>query len=537
MEYDLIIRNGLIYDGSGSAPFTGDLAIKGQWIEKIGDLHGATATKTIDAKGMAVSPGFINVLSWANVSLLADGRSQGNIRQGVTLEVLGEGSSEGPLTEEMRKDKIAHQGDIQFDVPWTTLAEYLDHLVAQGVSTNVASYVGAATLRINAVGYDDRPATAAELEKMRGLLAQAMEEGALGMSTALIYPPGSYADTQELTELAKVVAKYGGIYISHIRNEGNSIFPAMDEFFTITRQAKVRSEFYHLKVTGRTNWNKADEIIRRIEAARAEGLEVTADMYTYNASGTGLGATMPDWVQEGGHKAWIARLKDPATRQRLYKEMTEPSDEWESSLMGAGGPEGIILAGFHKEENKKYIGKTLAQVAAERGSDPVYTIMDLIIEDDFNVSAIYFTISEDNVRKQLAYPWVSIGSDGSSMSAEGVFLKSGTHPRAYGCFARFLGKYIRDEKVTTLEDGIRRMTSLPAKVRQLDRRGELKPGYYADVVIFDPATIRDNATFAQPHQYASGVQHVAVNGVLVLENGEHTNARPGQVVKGPGYKK
>jgi len=534
--YDIIIRNGTIFDGQGGAPFQGDVAIQGQAIAALGNLDGADAQKVIDAEGMAVCPGFINVLSWANLALLEDGRSQSDIRQGVTLEILGEGRSEGPLSPAMKKERMEQQSDIKYEIPWTTLGEYLEYLVGRKISTNVTSYVGAASLRIYAVGYEDRPAKPDEMELMKRLAAQAMEEGAMGMSTALIYPPGSYAPTEELVELCKVIAQYNGIYISHIRNEGVSILSALDEFLTIARQARIRSEIYHLKVTGRNNWHKMDEVLQRIEAARAEGLEITADMYTYPASGPGLGATMPDWAQEGGHKAWIERLKNPETRKRLYQEMANPSDEWESSLVGAGGADRIILTSFKQAHMKKYTGKTLAQVSAERGTDPINTIMDLIVEDDFNVSAVYFTMSDDNVRKQLCKPWVCIGSDGSSLAPEGNFLKSGTHPRAYGCFARFLGKYVREEKVAPLEEGIRRMTSLPARVRRIPLRGELKPGYFADVVVFDPENIRDNATFEKPHQFATGVAHVLVNGTPVLENGEHTDARPGMVVRGPGYK-
>jgi N-acyl-D-amino-acid deacylase len=536
-EHDILIRHGVIYDGSGATPYRADVAIKGQTISKIGKIDPASARKIIDAGGLAVCPGFINVLSWANASLIEDGRSQSDIRQGVTLEIVGEGSSEGPLSESMKKARKERQGDIKYDISWTTLGEYLDFLAGRGISTNIASYVGAATLRIHAVGYDDRPATPSELDQMRALAAQAMEEGAMGMSSALIYPPGSYAPPEELIELAKVIAKYNGIYISHLRNEGVSLLPALDELIDVARKANIRSEVYHLKVTGRQNWPTMEDAIQKIDTARAEGLQIAADMYTYPASSTGLGATMPDWIQEGGHQAWISRLKDPDIRKKLYQEMITPSNEWESSYLGAGGGENIILVGFKQEHLKKLQGKTLAQVAAERGTDPVYTIMDLIVEDDNNVSAVYFTMSEDNVRKQLKMPWVCIGSDGGSMAPEGNFIKSGTHPRSYGTFARFLGRYVRDEKLVPLEEGIRRMTSLPARFRQIDRRGELKPGFFADVVVFDPAAVRDLATFEKPHQYSIGVRHVFVNGTQVLNNGEHTNARPGQVVRGPGYHK
>ncbi len=536
MIYDLILKNGMIYDGSGSAPFTGDVAIQGDHIAAVGQVDANLADRVIDVNGMAISPGFINVMSWANVSLIVDGRSQSDIRQGVTMEIIGEGTSEGPLSEKMKAERIKRQGDIKYEVPWNTLGEYLDYLVGRGIATNIASYLGAATLRIHAIGYDNRPPTPAELDQMRALARQAMEEGAIGISTALIYPPGSYAKTDELIELAKVVAEYGGIYISHIRNEGNSLLSALDELITIAREAKIGAEIYHLKATGRKNWDKMEQAIAKVNAARAEGLQITADMYTYPASATGLGATMPDWVQEGGHDAWMRRLKDPETRARLYQEMITETDEWESSLLGAGGAQNIILRSFKSEHLKPLIGKTLAEVAEMRGTDPVYTIMDLIVEDDFNVGGVYFTMNEDNLKRQLQQPWVCIGSDSESQAPEGVFLKSGVHPRAYGTFARFLAKYVRDENVLPLEEAIRRITSLPAETRKIAHRGKLQPGYYADIAVFDPQKVQDHATFAKPHQYSTGMQHVFVNGVQVLKDGEHTGALPGQVVRGPGYK-
>ena len=536
-EYDLILRNGIIYDGNGGPPYQGDIALKGQKIAALGKLEIKQARQVLDLHGLAVSPGFINVMSWANISLIVDGKSQSDIRQGVTLEILGEGWSEGPLSEQMKKDRLARQADIKYDIPWNTLGEYLDYIVARGISTNVASYLGAATLRINAIGYDNRPPTTKEMEFMRRLVRQTMEEGALGISTALIYPPGSYAKTEELIELAKVVAEYGGIYISHIRNEGNSLLSALDELIRIAREAKIPAEIYHLKATGRKNWDKMQLAIDRVNAARAEGLQITADMYTYPASATGLGATMPDWVQEGGHDAWMRRLKDPEIRTRLYHEMTTETDEWESSLLGAGGAQNIILRSFKSEHLKPLIGKTLAEVAQLRGSDPVYTIMDLIVEDDFNVGAVYFTMTEDNLKKQLLQPWVCIGSDSESQAPEGVFLKSGVHPRAYGTFARLLAKYVREDKVLPLEEAIRRVTSFPAAVRKIELRGQLKPGFYADIAVFDPNRVQDHATFAQPHQYSTGMVHVFVNGEQVLKDGEHTGALPGMAVRGPGYRR
>lgn len=535
-EYDVILKNGMIYDGSGGPPYEGDLALHNQRIAAVGKLETERAKKVIDVKGLAVAPGFINVMSWANISLIVDGRSQSDIRQGVTLEILGEGWSEGPITEQMKQERLRRQGDIKYDMPWNTLGEYLEYIVGRGIATNVASYLGAATLRINAIGYADRPPTNEEMEHMRQLARLTMEEGALGISTALIYPPGSYADTTELIELAKVVSDYGGIYISHIRNEGNSLLPALQELITIAREAKIGAEIYHLKVTGRKNWPKMDDAIAMVNAAREEGLQITADMYTYPASATGLGATMPDWVQEGGFESWMQRLQNPEIRERLYNEMMTETEEWESSLLGAGGAQGVLLRSFKSEHLKPLIGKTLAEVSDMRGTEPAYTIMDLIVEDQFNVGAVYFTMTEDNLRKQLKQPWVCIGSDSESQAPEGVFIKSGVHPRAYGTFARFLGKYVREEQVLPLEEAVRRITSFPAQVRKIKERGWLKPGFFGDVAVFDPKTIQDHATFAKPHQYSTGVAHVFVNGEQVLEDGEHTGALPGMVVRGPGYK-
>lgn len=536
MPYDLIIRNGTVYDGSGSPPYSGDVAIQGDTIAAAGRLGRARGRMEIDASGLAVTPGFINMLSWAGVSLLEDGRSQGDIRQGVTLEVMGEGWSMGPLSEAMKEEILERQGDIRYDVTWTTLGEYLDHLVARGVSTNVASFVGATTVRIHALGYADRPATPAELGQMRALVRQAMEEGAAGVASALIYAPACYAPPDELVALAACAAEYDGLYISHIRNEGAHILDALDELIAVAGQAGTRAEIYHLKVSGRDNWDKLDAVVAKIEAARAAGHRITADMYTYPASSTGLDAAMPPWVQEGGHRAWVERLKDPAIRQRVVGEIAAPGGEWESTLQAAGSADNVLLIGFKSEALKPLTGKTLAQAAAMRGKTPAETIVDLVIEDDSDVGCVYFTMSEDNVRRQIALPWVSFGSDAQSMSAEGLFLNSSTHPRAYGNFARLLGRYVRDEKVIPLEEAVRRLTSLPATNLKIERRGMLAPGYFADVVLFDPATIQDRATFDQPHQYATGVVHLFVNGVQVLRDGEHTGARPGRVVRGPGWK-
>jgi N-acyl-D-amino-acid deacylase len=534
-QYDLIIRGGTIYDGNGAVPLVNDLAITGDRIVVVGKMPQARGRIEVDAKGMAVAPGFINMLSWSNESLIADGRSQGEIREGVTLEVLGEGRSMGPLNEAMKRDMVENQDDIKFDVVWTTLGEYLEFLERRGVSCNVASFVGAASARIHEIGYDDRPPTPEELERMRDLVRQAMQEGAVGVSSALIYTPGAFAKTDELIALARAAAEYDGMYISHIRNEGDALLEALDEFLTIARAANIRAEVYHLKTSGPANWHKLDEVFRKIENARAAGLHITADMYTYRASATGLDAIMPPWVQEGGHKAWVVRLKDPTVRERVKREMNIASDEWDNGYVTARSPSNILLVGFKTEALKPLTGKTLAEVAKMRGTSPEDTAMDLVIEDDSRVSCVFFTMCEANVRRKIQQPWMSFCSDSASMAPEGVFLKQSTHPRAYGSFARLLGRYVRDEQLIPLEEAIRRLTSFPADNLKLDRRGRLQPGYFADVVVFDPATIQDHATFEQPHQYSTGVRHVFVNGVQVLKDGEHTGAKPGRVVRGPGW--
>jgi N-acyl-D-amino-acid deacylase len=535
VTYDVLIRNGTVYDGSGGEPVLADVAINGDVIVGVGSLPDARGRTEIDAAGLAVAPGFINMLSWANTSLLADGRSQSDIRQGVTLEVLGEGTSMGPLNDGMKREMKERQGHIRYDVAWTTLGEYLEHLETRGVSTNVASFVGNSTVRTYVIGREDRRATPAELEQMRALVEQAMQEGAMGVSSALIYVPSCYADTDELVALAEVAAEYGGIYISHIRNEGGGLLEALEEFITIARRADVPAEVYHFKASGRDNWHKLDDAIARIEDARADGLRITANMYTYHASSTGLYAIMPPWVQEGGHAVWVQRLKDPAIRARLRQEMNLDTTEWENDWVAVGEPGNILLVGFRNDALKPLTGKSLAEVAALRGTSPEETAMDLVIEDDSGVECVFFTMSEDNIRKKIRQSWMSFCSDGASMAAEGVFLNRGTHPRAYGSFARLLGKYVRDEQIIPLKEAIRRLTSQPASTLGLDRRGSLQPGYYADVVVFDPTTIRDNATFDRPHQYATGMHHVLVNGVPVLRDGEHTGATPGRFVRGPGW--
>jgi N-acyl-D-amino-acid deacylase len=501
----------------------------------IGSLNDALASLTVDAKGLAVAPGFINMLSWADEPLLVDGRSQSDIRQGVTLEVFGEGSSMGPLNDRMKTEQVEGQGDLKYSIDWTTLGEYLAGLERKGISTNIASFVGATTVRIHELGYADREPTADELQRMKELVRQGMREGALGVGSSLIYAPAFYAKTPELVELARAAGEFGGMYISHMRSEGARLLEAIDELTQIAREAKVPAEIYHFKAAGRQNWTKTEAAIARVEAARGEGLRITADVYTYPAGATGLNATMPPWVQEGGFDQWVARLKDPAIRARVKREMLTPTDQWENFFVGAG-PDGILLSGFKSDALKPLTGKTLTEVANMRGTSPEETAIDLVIEDGSRVEAVYFLMSEDNLRKKLRLPWVSFASDAGSVAAEGPFLKSNPHPRAYGNFARWLGRYVRDEKLVSLEDGIRRLTSLPAGNLGLTERGRLAEGYFADVVVFDPAAIQDHATFEKPHQYSTGVVHVFVNGTHVLKDGEHTGARPGRVVRGPGYR-
>jgi N-acyl-D-amino-acid deacylase len=534
--FDVVIRGGTIYDGSGGAPLRADIGITGDSITGIGDLAAAQAPLVIDAAGLAVAPGFINMLSWATESLIEDGRSQGDIRQGVTLELFGEGSSMGPLNEQMKREMKEQQGDIKFDITWTTLGEYLAFLERKGVSTNVASLIGATTVRVHELGYEDREPTSDELVRMRALVRDAMEEGAFGVGSSLIYAPAFYAKTPELIALAQEAARYGGIYTSHMRSEGNALLPAVDELITIAREAGIHAEIYHLKAAGTHNWPKLDTVIARVEAARAQGLRITADMYTYTAGATGLDAAMPPWVQEGGLQEWRRRLQDPAVRARVLREMRTPTDAWESLYLLAGSPERVLLVAFKQDSLKYLTGKTLAEVARMRGKSPEETALDLVVQDDSRVGTVYFLMSENNVRKQIALPWVSFDSDAGSLATEGVFLESNPHPRAYGNFARLLGKYVREEKVIPLQEAVRRLTSLPAENLKVRRRGALRRGYFADIVLFDPATITDHATFERPHQYATGVRHVFVNGVQVLKDGEHTGAKPGRFIKGPGAK-
>lgn len=532
-QYDVIIRNGTVYDGSGGTPRVADVALKDDHIVQIGNLHGAHAKTEVDAKGLAVAPGFINMMSGPD-SLMADGRSQSDIRQGVALEIFGEGESMGPLTPAMRDYFQKLQGDIKYPIDWSTLGEGLNRLAQRGVSCNIASFVGAATVRENVLGFANRAPTPKELDRMRAITAQAMQEGALGVASALIYAPGAYAKTDELIAISEAAGKYHGIYISHMRSEGNQLLEAVDELIAIARTAHVPAEIYHLKAAGKGNWGKLDGVIKKVETARAQGLRITADMYTYTAGATGLDASMPPWVQEGGYDAWAARLRDPAVREKVIREMRTPSDKWENYLLGAGSPDRVLLVSFKNDALKPLTGKTLAEVAKMRGKSPEETAMDLVIEDGSRVGTIYFLMSEENVRREVALPWVSFGADEESQAPEGVFLKSNPHPRAYGNFARLLATYVREERIVPLTEAIRRLTSLPAQNLSLDHRGLLREGYYADVVVFDPAKIEAPATYEKPHQYAKGMVDVWVNGVQVLKDGEHTGAKPGRVVYGPG---
>jgi N-acyl-D-amino-acid deacylase len=534
-QYDVVIRHGTVFDGTGATGVVQDLALQGDRIVARGDLGGARGKQDVDATGMAVAPGFINMLSHSETSLIADGRSQGELRQGVTLEVFGE-SSMGPISEAMRKDQQERQGDIKFEIGWTTLGEYLDWLVKRGVSTNVASFVSAGTVRAHEIGLDNRPPTPEELDRMRAHVRRAMDEGAMGLTSALIYIPGVFSKTDELVELAKVAAQSDGMYISHMRSEGNQLLEGIDELLTIARDAHIRAEIYHLKAAGQENWKKLPDAIAKIEAARKAGLQITADMYTYTAGSTGLDAAMPPWVQEGGYKAWAKRLQDPKIRDRVRREMTTPTNDWENAMMSAGGGKGTLLVGFKNEALRIYAGKTLEEVARLRGHSVEDTAMDLVVEDGSRVQVVYFMMSEDNVAREIRLPWVSFGSDAASMASEGVFLKTSTHPRAYGNFARLLGKYVRDEHVIPLEEAIRKLTSLPAANLRIKDRGRLEPGYSADVVVFDPKSISDRATYENPHKYATGVRQVWVNGAQVLKDGEPTGAKPGRVVRGPGWK-
>ena len=533
-EFDLIIKGGTVYDGTGSEPRQVDVAIRGDRIAGVGDFKSAKAKTTIDAKGLAVAPGLINMLSWSNESLIQDGRSQSEIRQGVTTEIMGEGESMGPVNDRVREHMLREQADIKYDIKWHTLAEYLHYLEKRGVSCNVASFLGATTVREYVIGFEDKQPTPEQLEQMRELVRKEMEAGALGIGTSLIYPPAFYAKTDELIELCKVAAKYQGKYISHMRSEGNQLFQALDELLRIAREAKIPAEVYHIKAAGKKNWPKEDELLARIEQAQKEGLNVRANMYTYTAAGTGLDACFPPWTEDGGYPALFKRLRDPATRAKIKAEVQIDSDKWENLYLASGSPDQILLVAFKSDKLKPLTGKTLAEVAKMRGKDPIETAMDLVAEDESRIGTIYFLMSEENVKKEMATPWISFGSDEASQAPEPPFTKSNPHPRAYGNFARVLGKYVRDEKVIPMKEAIRRLSALPATNLGLDHRGFLKEGMFADVVVFDPASVTDHATFDKPHQYATGVEHVFVNGVQVIKNGEHTGAKPGRALWGPG---
>jgi N-acyl-D-amino-acid deacylase len=536
-KVDVVIQNGMIYDGTGTIPYQGTVAIKGDKIVYVGLPKSFQASKHIDASNQAVSPGFINMLSWAVETLLEDGKSQSDIRQGITLEVFGEGMSWGPLNENMKMDMKKKQGDIQYEISWNTLGEYLQFIEERGVSTNIASFIGATTLRINAIGFEDREPKPSELKLMTDLVHQGMKEGAMGIGSSLIYAPAFYSSTEELIEICKVAAQYEGMYISHMRSEGNKLLESIDELMTIAREAGIRSEIYHLKQSGKKNWHKLDAVVQKIDSARRAGLKITTNMYNYTAGATGLDASMPPWVQEGGLDQWIERLKTPSIRKRVISEMQTDTDEWENLMRAAESPDKLILVGFKNDSLKYLTGKTLAEVAKMRGLSPEETAIDLVIQDGSRVGTVYFLMSEENVKRQIQLPYMSFGSDAGSMATEGVFLKSSTHPRAFGNFARLLAKYVRDEQVISLEEAIHKLTGLPASNLKIPNRGILKVNNHADVVVFNLDSIQDYATFEKPMQYATGVNHVFVNGTQVLENGNHTGALPGKFVKGPGFQK
>jgi N-acyl-D-amino-acid deacylase len=535
-NYDVIIRNGMIYDGNGGEPYKADIGINADTIAMIGSLGNASAKNEIDAKGMAVAPGFINMMGHSEEALFQDGRSQSDIRQGATTEIFGEFSM-GPLNAKMKDQLQKGQGDIKYDVTWNTLGEYMNVLEKKGISCNIASFVGTGTVRQYVIGEDNKEPSAPQLDSMKGLVEQAMKEGALGVTNALIYPTDFFAKTGELIELSKVAGKHGGMYSSHMRSEGNKLLEAVKELITISREANIPAEIYHLKAAGKNNWNKMDSVISIVNEARKTGLHITADMYTYIAGATGMTSAFPPSLQDGGFGKLWERLHNTAIRKQMIQQMNTDAADWENLYYGAGGADHVLMLSFKQDSLKKYTGKTLAEVAKLRGTTPEETAMDLIIQDSTRVGVAYFLMNEENVKKQVSLPWVSFGSDEASYTTEGVFLKSNAHPRAYGNFARVLGKYSRDEKSISLKDAIRKLSKLPASNLKLQKRGELKNGYYADVVIFDPATVTDHATFAKPHQYATGIIHVFVNGVQVLKDGEHTNAKPGRFVKGPGYEK
>ena len=532
--FDVLIKGGTVYDGSGAEGRVADVAIRGDRIVGVGNFENSQAKRVLDAHGLAVAPGFINMLSWSTESLIVDGRSQSEIRQGVTTEVMGEGESMGPVNDRVRDYMLKQQTDIKYDITWKTLAEYLQYLEKRGVSCNVASFIGATTIRGNVIGFENKEPTPEQLDQMRALVRREMEAGALGIGTALIYPPAFYAKTEELIELCKVAAKYKGKYISHMRSEGNHLLEAFDELLRISREANIPAELYHIKAAGQKNWSKMDALLARIEAAQNEGRPIRANMYTYIAGGTGLDACLPPWTEDGGYPELLKRLRDPEIRKKIAADVKVDTDKWENLYLAAGSPDRIIVGDFTSEKLKPLTNKSLAEIARIRGKDPIETIMDLLSENEKPIGATYFLMSEENVKKEIAKPWISFGSDEASQAPEGIFLKSTPHPRAYGTFARVLGKYVREEKLVSLPEAIRRLSALPATNLELDHRGFLKTDMFADVVVFDPATITDHATFEKPAQYATGVKEVFVNGVEVLKDGEHTGAKPGRALWGPG---
>jgi N-acyl-D-amino-acid deacylase len=534
-RFDVLIKGGTVVDGSGGRPRIADVGIRGQRIAAVGRLDAVQADATIDARGLTVTPGFINSMSWSTTSLIEDGRAQSDLRQGVTLEIMSEGHSPGPLTKEMKARGVKVLGAREPRITWTSLGEYLDYLERSGTSVNFASYVGASTVREYVIGLEDRAATPAELQRMQSLVAAAMEEGAIGVSSALIYTPGSYASTDELVALTEVAAQYGGTYASHMRSEGNRLLEAVEEFLTILERANIRGEIYHLKAAGRRNWPKIEQAIARVERARAAGIQAFANMYTFSAGGTGLAACIPRWIQEGEPKSWTSKLTDPAIRARLIAEMQQDSDEWEN-LLRLAGPEGVTLMGFNNPALLPYRGRTLADVARERGRSPEETVLDLVAEDGDFIWSIYHFISEENIRRQATLPWISFGSDAEALAPEGDFLQTLPHPRAYGTFAKVIGEFVRERKLMPIEDAVRRLSALPAQIHRINDRGLLEPGYFADIAVFDATRVASRATFENPHQYAAGMVHVFVNGTQVLKNGEHTGAKPGRAIRGPSWR-
>lgn len=525
--FDTVIRGGTIYDGGGGAPYTGDVAVKGGRIVALGPRISGRGRAEVDARGLAVAPGFINMLSWAAVPLIQDGRAQSDIRQGVTLEVMGEGWSMGPFSPAQKAEALAEQTTTRYPIDWTTLGEFLRFLEKRGVSVNVASMVGASTIRVHELGRNDVDPTPEQLARMRFLVRQAMDEGAMGVGSSLIYVPAVYAETDELVALASEAGRCGGMHVSHMRSESSRLLEAIDELVEIGRRSGARAEIYHLKAAGRSNWPSMDSALARIEAARTAGVAVSANMYLYSASGTGLDSTLPLWVREGGAQAMQARLRDPAVRARVVADMEGGSRDWTT----------VQPVGFTNPALRVHSGKRLPEIAALRGKSAAETAVDLIIEDGSSIGTVFHSISEDNLRKVLARPWVSFGSDAAALATEPPFTDRAVHPRAYGNFARLLGRYVREEKVIGLPEAVRRLTSLPADNLRIADRGRLRRGFHADLAIFDPAKIADRATYESPHQYAVGMRHVFVNGVQVLKDGEHTGAKPGRFVRGPGWRK